>query len=206
MAKSSFGRELGKNAAKYVSNKLFGDKWSTPHRVSVTVQKEEIRAALKREEQAQNAALAEAELRHAEQKLNTEVQREREKEHAQRLQDIHATTFGSSKTDAENAIGKLLSIASAESATEDAGSIWPDAKVQAILMACLEKVEEGIFRLRQNGHNLEAGFYSEKLNRLRVAAAKRRRRALPLIIFGAAMLVIGLVMILKLYKWIYDQF
>lgn len=30
-----FKRELGKNAGKYVSNKVFGDKWSTPHKVII---------------------------------------------------------------------------------------------------------------------------------------------------------------------------
>lgn len=30
-----FKREIGKNAGKYVSNKLFGDKWATPHKVIV---------------------------------------------------------------------------------------------------------------------------------------------------------------------------
>lgn len=30
-----FKREIGKNAGKYVSNKLFGDKWATPHKVII---------------------------------------------------------------------------------------------------------------------------------------------------------------------------
>ena len=31
----SFSRELGKNSGKWVSNKLFGDSWSTPHRIVI---------------------------------------------------------------------------------------------------------------------------------------------------------------------------
>lgn len=30
-----FKREIGKNTGKFVSNKLFGDKWSTPHKVII---------------------------------------------------------------------------------------------------------------------------------------------------------------------------
>jgi len=30
-----FKRELGKNAGKYVSNKVFGDKWATPHKIII---------------------------------------------------------------------------------------------------------------------------------------------------------------------------
>lgn len=30
-----FTRELSKNAGKYVSNKVFGDKWATPHKVII---------------------------------------------------------------------------------------------------------------------------------------------------------------------------
>ena len=40
-AKRAFGRELGKNAGKYVSNKIFGDEWSTPYRIAVKQQKAE---------------------------------------------------------------------------------------------------------------------------------------------------------------------
>ena len=41
-ATDSFKREIGKNTGKWVSNKIFGDGHSTPHRVSVKVQKEQI--------------------------------------------------------------------------------------------------------------------------------------------------------------------
>ena len=30
-----FKRELGKNTGKFVSNKIFGDKWATPHKVII---------------------------------------------------------------------------------------------------------------------------------------------------------------------------
>lgn len=30
-----FKREIGKNTGKYVSNKIFGDKWATPHKVII---------------------------------------------------------------------------------------------------------------------------------------------------------------------------
>ena len=47
----SFGRELGKNTAKVISNAVFGDSWSTPYRrVNRDVQKRhEDRMRLKRE-------------------------------------------------------------------------------------------------------------------------------------------------------------
>ena len=34
MFKKYFFREIGKNTGKWVSNKLFGDNWSTPYRFS----------------------------------------------------------------------------------------------------------------------------------------------------------------------------
>jgi hypothetical protein len=37
----SFSRELGKNTGKWASNKLFGDKWSTPYRVTVQRERQE---------------------------------------------------------------------------------------------------------------------------------------------------------------------
>ncbi len=43
----SFKREVGKNTGKLVSNVLFGDKWSTPHRIAV----EKAKAKTEREQQ-----------------------------------------------------------------------------------------------------------------------------------------------------------
>jgi hypothetical protein len=40
----SLSRELGKNTGKVISNAVFGDKWSTPKRVSATVKVAEIKA------------------------------------------------------------------------------------------------------------------------------------------------------------------
>jgi hypothetical protein len=56
----SFKRELGKNTGKWLSNKVFGDGHSTPYRVSVKVQKEQIesdfkKAALKAENKKQKS-------------------------------------------------------------------------------------------------------------------------------------------------------
>jgi hypothetical protein len=39
----SFSREIGKNTGKWASNKLFGDKWSTPYRATIQVQRQERR-------------------------------------------------------------------------------------------------------------------------------------------------------------------
>lgn len=46
----SFKRELGKNTGKWVSNKVFGDGHSTPHRVSVKVQKQQLENDLRKTE------------------------------------------------------------------------------------------------------------------------------------------------------------
>lgn len=46
----SFKRELGKNTGKWVSNKVFGDGHSTPHRVSVKVQQQQLENDLRKAE------------------------------------------------------------------------------------------------------------------------------------------------------------
>lgn len=40
---NSFSREIGRNTGKLVSNAVFGDKWSTPHRITSTIKVAEIK-------------------------------------------------------------------------------------------------------------------------------------------------------------------
>ena len=43
---SSFKRELGKNSGKWISNKIFGNKWSTPYRNDITINRKSERSDL----------------------------------------------------------------------------------------------------------------------------------------------------------------
>ena len=73
----SFKRELGKNTAKWVSNKIVGDKWSTPHKL--IIEKEEIK---KEREKIQR-------YKERERDYEKEQRRsERENERQQRLEEL----------------------------------------------------------------------------------------------------------------------
>lgn len=77
----SFSRELGKNSGKWVSNKLFGDSWSTPHRI--VIQNRE------REERKQQRIEAREYKQHLllEKKLERDLEKQ-EKEYAREMQQL----------------------------------------------------------------------------------------------------------------------
>jgi len=64
-------RELGKNTGKWVSNTIFGDSWSTPHRVSVNEKNRAERLKAQREKDAAKLQLQRKKVRANEIKLLT---------------------------------------------------------------------------------------------------------------------------------------
>lgn len=142
-AKKGFGRELGKNSADYLSNKIFGDKWSTPHRVAVSVQKEQIRAKA----QEREAAALEAQLEY-----------EKEKDFDKKLESINGIVFTTDKNEITNILSKVISIA-----TSTFSKDGYEKETQPIIKACIEKAEEGIYRLKSISEVLDADFYQKRL-------------------------------------------
>jgi len=77
---SGFGREIGKNTGKVVSNAIFGDKHSTPHRHTIKKTKQQLeQEALDKEDAHQKKLEIEQE------KAEAKLQLEREK-HQQKLE------------------------------------------------------------------------------------------------------------------------
>lgn len=76
---TSFSREIGKNTGKWVSNKIFGDSWSTPHRIIVQRERQERKAE---RDEAREYKLQLLEMQREERDLKRE-QKQREREEAQ---------------------------------------------------------------------------------------------------------------------------
>ena len=165
-AKKGFGREIGKNAADYLSNKLLGDTWSTPHRVAVSVQKEQIRA---RTQEHETAA------------LKAKLEYEKEKDFDLKLDSISGILFNTDKNDITNIISKVISTASF-TLSKDGN----EEKNLPIIKACVEKAEEGIFRLRGINAIDDADFYQKRLelfkDDVKIKERKDKRSNLTLIL------------------------
>ena len=78
--KSGFGREIGKNTGKVVSNVIFGDKHSTPYRHTIKKTKKQIKMEQIEKEEAHKRQL---EIEH--EKIEARLQLEKEK-HKQKLE------------------------------------------------------------------------------------------------------------------------
>ena len=75
----SLSRELGKNTGKWVSNKIFGDSWSTPHKIIVQRERQE-RQSIRDEAKAYKQQMLE--MQREERDLERE-QKQREREETQ---------------------------------------------------------------------------------------------------------------------------
>ncbi len=155
-AKQSFGRELGKNAGKYISNKIFGDEWSTPYRIAVKKQK-------------------------AETSLH---EHEQEREILASIPDI---VFPTDKIEITNILSKLISIASTSVSLNKQSS---DVTAQTIIKICIDKIEEGIYRLNSIEATYDAEFYQKKLDNLQVEIKKNKRNQWIPIVVGIIFLIV----------------
>jgi hypothetical protein len=169
MAKSNFsralGRELGKNTGKLISNKLFGDGHSTPHRITAKVQAAEIRANSAKAKAKAIEEKANAELEIEEMKINLE----KDREESVFLQEIAKASFGNNKDEASQSVGELLSLAESHNS-------------KVIRQAALSKVESGLLKLIQFGATVEVEYYEKKIKKL------KHKNRIPLYI-GIAVLV-----------------
>lgn len=81
---NSMKRELGKNTGKWLSNSLFGDSWSTPHKVIVQREREERKVE---RDEARNYRLQTLQNKQAERDFQKEL-KQREKEDALKDREI----------------------------------------------------------------------------------------------------------------------
>lgn len=179
-AKKSFGREIGKNAADYVSNKILGDKYAKPSRVAISVQKEQIKA----EAQERQATVLEAQLEY-----------QKEKDFDTKLQSINQLVFSSEKNEITNILSLVISLATSTIAKDDNNE-------QPIIEACVTKAEEGIYRLKCLNENIDADFYNQKLEKIKGTILQNKKKAtqttIGLIIFVIAM--ISIIFLIAFFK------
>lgn len=136
---SSLGRELGKNTGKFVSNKVFGDKWSTPYRVSAT------------------AEVAKAKLTQAKIEAETESARIREQERIELekidrdiLLRISKIQFNSDKNKIHLVLTEMCSLLES----------YQDTKIKKAAKA---KIRDGIFKLNQINAHAEHSYFQKIL-------------------------------------------
>lgn len=84
----SLKRELGKNTGKFVSNKVFGDGHSTPHRVSVSQQKKNAKLEAQLESERKMVAVEEAKLALEKKKLDREEAAKAAERRAEKIEKL----------------------------------------------------------------------------------------------------------------------
>jgi hypothetical protein len=147
----SLSRELGKNTGKVISNVVFGDKWSTPKRVSATVKIAEIKAS-QAEIQA-NAIREKAELDYKVQidKIKLEQSYEQLKNEENLINQIVKIHLSSDKDHLFQNLNELFTILQGTDSDK-------------VINASIEKIKSGIFKLEQIGGESEATFFKSKLD------------------------------------------
>jgi len=139
----SLSRELGKNTGKVISNAVFGNKWSTPHRVGASVKIAEIRADKAKSQADAIVSKAEMELSIARRKMNVEA-----------LGEISDLSFSNNVDQIYDVLTKLWSIA--QNHDSNGGN-------SGLKSAAISKIEDGIFKLKRLGANEEADYFQTKL-------------------------------------------
>jgi hypothetical protein len=147
---NSLSKELGKNTGRVISNVVFGDKWSTPKRVSATVTVAKLRA-----EEASLKAQALKEKAEIEYDLEIEkIKLEQsfllQKEEDAILQHITKIQFQSDENQIFNDINELF-------------AIYEGNNSEKIKKVSIEKIKVGLFKLSKLNAEEEFIFFSSKL-------------------------------------------
>lgn len=184
---NSFSREIGRNTGKLVSNAVFGDKWSTPHRITSTIKVAEIKAEQAKLEAEALKEKAEIEYDLQIDKLKLEQQFETQKAEDSILDDIVRANFN---TDKDSIFQVLTDLYSLSESTEN----------QKIKKAAIEKINAGIFKLEQIGAKVEADYFNNKFKQKDLIKEKRKtelylslKKNQNLIFIGLGLLAIGLL-------------
>ena len=163
----SLGRELGKNTGKFVSNKVFGDKWSTPYRVSATVEVEKFKASQAKIE-------AEAEFNRIRQQERIELERN----DREILLKISKVQFNLDKDEIYHNLTEMSSLLES----------YQDTKVKKGAKA---KIHDGLFKLKQINAVEEYEYFKNKLD----DHEKKVKFRLYFIFFSLGLFLLGLILI-----------
>ena len=163
----SLGRELGKNTGKFVSNKVFGDKWSTPYRVSATVEVEKFKASQAKIE-------AEAEFDRIRQQERIVLERN----DREILLKISKVQFSLDKDEIYQNLTEMCSLLES----------YQDTKVKKGAKA---KIHDGLFKLKQINAVEEYEYFKNKLD----DHEKKVKFRLYFIFFSLGLFLIGIILI-----------
>jgi hypothetical protein len=164
---SNLGRELGKNTGKFVSNKVFGDKWSTPYRVSATVEVEKFKAS-------QTKIEAEAEFDRIKQQERIELERN----DREILLKISKVEFSLDKYEIYNNLTEMCSLLES----------YQDTKVKKGSKA---KIHDGLFKLKQINAVEEYEYFKNKLDDYE----KKVKFSLNFVFFSLGLFFLGVMLI-----------
>jgi hypothetical protein len=163
----SLGKELGKNTGKFVSNKVFGDKWSTPYRVSATVEVEKFKAS-------QAKIQAEAEYDRIRQQERIELERN----DREILLQISKVQFSLDKDEIYYNLTEMCSLLES----------YQDTKVKKGAKA---KINDGLFKLKQINAVQEYEYFKNKLDDYEIKVKFR----LYFIFFSLGLFLLGIILI-----------
>lgn len=150
-----FKRELGKNTGKYVSNKIFGDKWSTPHKVIIARENSKI-------EKQNSENLIKTEI----QKLEIETKRTEIQQKGslnEKKEFILTKTFSNDKNEVFDFANYLIA--------EIKSNSWSDKEENAHLNsfsdACLNKLSQCKIKLDSLGATFESEHIEKEMKSLK---------------------------------------
>jgi hypothetical protein len=145
----SFSRELGKNTGKFVSNKVFGDSWSTPYRSQVQINKVN---ALETQR-----SIKELDHKNAIEKIELQKKLEKQKQIELTINEIININFNNGdKSIVFQQMSELHTLIESTDATK-------------IKKAAKEKMEAGVFVLKQMKADEEATYFKEKISKLELS-------------------------------------
>lgn len=149
-----FKREIGKNTGKYVSNKIFGDKWATPHKVIIARENAKID-----KQGSQDFITSEFKKLEIETKRNEILQKGSLNE---KKEFILTKTFSNDKDEIFDFGNYLI--------TEIKSIGWSD-KEDAIHLnsfsdACLNKLNQCKIKLDSLGSTFESEYFEKEIKRL----------------------------------------
>lgn len=185
----SFKREIGKNTGKWVSNKIFGDGHSTPHRVSVRVQKEKIKSDLRKEELKFENKKRKAEFRKEliskgkqflsenDEGLNQEIQSFTEKK-----DQIVSTIIPDNLNDIQNLTNYLIS----EIKANGWKSSEKEKHISLLSDVCLTKLEQCVIKLKTINAISEANYIESEIKKIKKSKFKQKY----LFFIGAGLFII----------------
>jgi hypothetical protein len=172
----SLGREFGKNTGKFISNKLYGDNWSTPYRTTQSVRVTVAQANLKAQEAIANAQIE-----------NARIQQEIEEENFERnlKMDLQKIQFSNNKDDIYQLLTEIF-------------SVYEGNESETIKNSAISKIKDGIFKLKSINANFEASYFEDKVKKIE---NKKRLNIIYLIIFFA----VGIIVSIWGWKWLMKE-